>query len=570
MLATLLAEAGEREWLRRRLGPAAGLGEPSMAERSEIVAAWVTYFAALARQGPTVIVLDDVHRADPAFDALLTDCFTQLHDLPLLVLSTSRPEHPTRALQFVGTDNLTFTLRGLDASETDALLDHLLADDPVSEAQHVLVRTRSSGNPLYAIQFARMLRQQGWSGSIPHSTRSLISAAPRSARSSRTGDALRRARSPTSPSDRRSSRRCRAWMTASAELALRHLVDKALLSATARDELSFTHDLVREVAYEHLSRSARSRLHEAAASWMEQRAGDRLADDAMRIANHLAAAAAAHEEDGEDAAELRAHVFRLMIVAGDRLRGLGIEDTASRLAEAVQADLPDADLAELQRQRAMALARVGRLSEAADAARTGLEAARRVDDRPLQARLCAVVGEVDWLRGDTASCIDSLEEALTLVDDLPMDRAATEAIASLAFVTALLGRPAEAIALAERGLILARDHGLADSEVRCLNARGAAVLLQGNIEGYTDFMRALTRALEAGLGHESAMAYHNLAELQLQGVGHGVEQRDERARSRPRRAPGTHAGRRLAAGQPRAGVLRGRPMGRSAGDRRRR
>ena len=66
-----------------------------------------------------------------------------------------------------------------------------------------------------------------------------------------------------------------------------------------------------------------------------------------------------------------------------------------------------------------------------------------------------------------------------------MDRAATEAIASLAFVTALLGRPAEAIALAERGLILARDHGLADREVRCLNARGAAVLLQGNIEGYT-------------------------------------------------------------------------------------
>ena len=92
--ATLLPEDSEREWLRRRLGPAAGLGEPSMAERSEIVAAWVTYLAASARQGPTVIVLDDVHRADPAFDALLTDCFTQLHDLPLLVLSTARPEHP--------------------------------------------------------------------------------------------------------------------------------------------------------------------------------------------------------------------------------------------------------------------------------------------------------------------------------------------------------------------------------------------------------------------------------------------------------------------------------------------
>lgn len=518
LLGALLPEAGEREWLRRRLGPAAGLGEPSMAERSEIVAAWVTYFAAVAHHSPTVIVLDDVHRADPAFDTLLTDCFTQLHDLPLLVLSTSRPDHPERAHQFVGTDNFTFTLRGLDASETDLLLDHLLADDHVSESQHALVRARSSGNPLYAIQFARMLRQQGWSGSIPHSTRSLISArldllAPLERAMLFAGAVA------DQPFGSAELAAMQGVETASAELALRHLVDKALLVATARDELSFSHDLVREVAYEHLSRSGRARLHEAAAIWMEQRAGDRLADDAMRIASQLAAAAAAYEEDGEDATDQRAHVFRLTIMAGDRLRGLGIEDTMSRLAEAVQADQAGADLAELQGQRAMALARVGRLSEAADAARLGLEAARQVDDRPLQARLSAVVGEVHWLRGDTASCIGALEEAMTLVDDLPMDRAATEAIASLAFITALLGRPAEAIALAERGLVLARDHGLADREVRCLNARGAAVLLQGDIEGYNDFMRALTRALEAGLGHESAMAYHNLAELQLQGVG---------------------------------------------------
>src|SRR5262249_20397219 len=128
-------------------------------------------------------------------------------------------------------------------------------------------------------------------------------------------------------------------------------------------------------------------------------------------------------------------------------------------------------------------------------------------------------GEIQWLRGETAACVSTLDRALTLVADLPRDRAAAQAIATLAFVTALLGRPVEAIGLAERGLALAREHGLADKEVRCLNARGAALLLQGDLEGYNDFMRALARALEAGLGHESAMAYHNLAELQLQGVG---------------------------------------------------
>ncbi len=107
---------------------------------------------------------------------------------------------------------------------------------------------------------------------------------------------------------------------------------------------------------------------------------------------------------------------------------------------------------------------------------------------------------------------------MTLVEDLPMDRAATEALASLAFVTALLGRPAEAIALAERGLILARDHGWPTrGSLPERPWRGAAAA--GRPRGLQRLHASAGSRLEAGLGHESAMAYHNLAELQLQGVG---------------------------------------------------
>ena len=281
------------------------------------------------------------------------------------------------------------------------------------------------------------------------------------------------------------------------ELALRHLVDKALVVTSAHGEMSIAHDLVREVAYEHLSRGARARLHEAAARWLEHHAGDRLAERAMPIAHHLAAAATAREEDGEDSSDLRHDSFRMMIVAGDRLRGLSV-DAAGPLSDEVRIDLSTADVAEVHRQRAAALARAGRLGEAATVAERGLDAARQVDDRSLQARLSAMVGEVRWLAGHTASCLEALEEALALVEGLPMDRAAAEALASLAFVTALRGRPAEAIVLAERGLGLARELGLADKEVRCLNARGAALLLQGNLEGYNDFMRALAPRSKRG------------------------------------------------------------------------
>ena len=432
LLATLVADGAEREWVRRWIAPAAGIDEPDrspaprhLIERSEIVAAWGTYLSATARHEPTVLVFDDVHRTDAAFDALVSDCLDGLGELPLLMIATARPEHPERTFQWVGADSVTLTLRGLDGSETDQLLAHLLCDDPVTDAQHALVRTRSGGNPLYAIHFARMLRQQGWGGSIPDSTRSLIAArldllSPLE-RAMVFAGAI--ADQPVGVAQLASMQ---GVDEGAAALAVKRLVDKALFVGAGRDALCFSHDLVREVANEHLVHARRARLHEAAAAWIEARAGDHLAFEAMRIANHLAAAASAHEEEGHDTTDLRDHAFRLMIAAGDRLEGLGVEEMASRLADAAGTGPAAAGVAELNGRRAAALARAGRLGEAADAAQQGLEAARRAGDRTLEARLAATVGEIHWLRGDTSSCVDTLESAMALVADLPMDRAATE------------------------------------------------------------------------------------------------------------------------------------------------
>jgi predicted ATPase len=175
-LATMVSDRAEREWLRRRIGPAAGILErppasplDDMAEHTEIVAVWSTHLTAVARSRPTILVLDDVHRTDAAFDTLLADCLRPLRALPLLVISTARPDRPERTFQWVTTDSLTLTLHGLEAWETDELLRNLLSDDPVTEAQQAVVRIRSGGNPLYAIHFARMLRSRA--GADPSPTR---------------------------------------------------------------------------------------------------------------------------------------------------------------------------------------------------------------------------------------------------------------------------------------------------------------------------------------------------------------------------------------------------------------
>ena len=304
---------------------------------------------------------------------------------------------------------------------------------------------------------------------------------------------------------------------------------------------------------------------------MEQRAGDRLADDAMRIANQLAAAASALEEDGEDTAELRARRLppddrRRRSVAWARHRGHR-EPARRGGAGRSSGRRSRRDAAATRRWRWPGSAS---LSEAADAARVGLEAARQVDDRPLQARLCAVVGEVDWLGGDTASCIESLEEALSLVEDLPMDRAAAEAIASLAFVTALLGRPAEAIVLAERGLeSWPATMAMADEEVRCLNARGAAVAPAGQHRG-VQRLHASARPRPRGRPRATRVRWRTTTWPNCSSRESGPASSSEMNRTRPRpgRAARADAGRRLAASQSGAGVLRRRALGRGVGHRR--
>ena len=382
------------------------------------------------------------------------------------------------------------------------------------QAQHVLVRTRSSGIRCTPSN-SRAARQQGWSGSIPHSTRSLISArldllAPVERALLSAGAA---ADQPFGPAQLAAMQ---GVDTANAELALRHLVDKALLSATARDELSFTHDLVREVTYEHLSRSARSRLHEAAASWMEQRAGDRLADDAMRIANQLAAAAAAREEDGEDAAELRAHVFRLTLVAGDRLRGLGIEDDMRAVSRCGGRSIFRPQISpSCSVNGAIALARIG-------------PPQRGCGRRPHRFGRRTPVGNVapgPPVRGGRMRSNGSAAtrrrasgpsnrpwRSSTTADGSGCDRGHRQP----GVHHRMLGRrrrpsPSPSAAGPRSRTWAGRSGGSVPQR------RGAAMLLQGNIEGYTDFMRALTRALEAGRGTRARMAYHTLAELQLQG-----------------------------------------------------
>ena len=90
-LATIAPDRPDREWLCLRLGALIGLDAPE-ATRDENFAAWSAFVEALAAQRPLVLVFEDLHWADEALLAFLDHLATHVHDVPLLVIATARPE----------------------------------------------------------------------------------------------------------------------------------------------------------------------------------------------------------------------------------------------------------------------------------------------------------------------------------------------------------------------------------------------------------------------------------------------------------------------------------------------
>jgi AAA ATPase domain/Adenylate and Guanylate cyclase catalytic domain len=87
-------DASEREWLKARLAPLVGLatvGE-APAGRDESLVAWRRFLHLVAGQSPLILVIEDLHWADPALLDFLEQLVGQASAADLLVVVTARPE----------------------------------------------------------------------------------------------------------------------------------------------------------------------------------------------------------------------------------------------------------------------------------------------------------------------------------------------------------------------------------------------------------------------------------------------------------------------------------------------
>ena len=401
------------------MGQAGPLGEVDVSRARE-EAAWAvrSYLEALAVHRPVVVVLSDLQWANQLVLDLLDGLLERLRRLPVVVLTTARPEVEERWQPPSGRHNLlVVNLDPLDQQAVARLVASLLEHEPDHDLLDVL-HERSGGNPFFLEELVALLNESGVLGepqrptdagrrvrTLPDTLRGLVAARL---------DAL--------PADERSLLEDAAVLGRRGSLAAlralssaRHADDVRPLveSLAARDLLElvdervgFRSDLIREVAYSTLTKGERARRHAAVAAWLTERGGSvETAEQGEMRAHHLAAAAEQVAELGAiegvapDIAEQALDALLAGAEAADEsenhLIALHLYERGLRLL--------DGERSERWRRfllgRVGALTGIGEMDRARPALDEALAEAERADDREGVATALTILGDVERLEG---------------------------------------------------------------------------------------------------------------------------------------------------------------------------
>jgi class 3 adenylate cyclase/tetratricopeptide (TPR) repeat protein len=159
-LDRFVPDHGERSYVGLRLGrllgvpPAGDAGEPL--GREELFAGWRLFFERLAAQLPVVLVVEDAQYADAGLLDFLDYLTDWVRDLPVYVLVFARPElGQTRPGFGAGRNRTTLTLDPLDPASMDALVEALVPGMPPTA--RASVTAQAQGIPLFAVETVRAL-----------------------------------------------------------------------------------------------------------------------------------------------------------------------------------------------------------------------------------------------------------------------------------------------------------------------------------------------------------------------------------------------------------------------------
>jgi tetratricopeptide (TPR) repeat protein len=522
LVGSLVEDLAERAWLSARVTTLVGAGVGVPVEREESFTAWSRLLGHAARQRPVMVIVEDVHWAEPGLVAFLEHLVSHGATLPIVLAVTARPEFEGFVVPH--TEGWTRLAVGpLTDADAGELLDGLIERLDMHAEDHQALRTRllghAGGNPLFAQELVHSVQEQGSTAdpSLPPSLQALIAARL---------DTL-------TPTHREVLHDASVlgqvfWAGAVAFLgdaseeetrsALGDLERKEFVRRHAgsgipgEHEYAFWHALVRDVAYSRMPRAAKAERHRRAITWIERTAGDRLPDRAEVLALHATTALElVRASRGVGAGELAEIAVRYLRMAAVRSMALDVSRGEAQFASAL-ALLPEDSP---ERPRVLAgLAEVafyaGRFDEADQLYREAIEGlltqGATLEAGDAMARRSVVLE----YHGETAVGRTLLTRAIEVLEGLPPSRELARALATATGSALVSGRYEAAVEEAGRAIDVAKQVGEPAAAARAGGFRGYARSLRGDPGGIEEQRSGLHELLELGEGRSAAIAYLNL------------------------------------------------------------
>ncbi len=421
------------------LGDASALGEidPTRVP-AEVVRAIETLIQGLARQKPLMIALAELHWADDVVLRLIDDLLERAVGLPVFMLATARPDLEKRWTPPAGRHNaVSIHLDPLDDEAAALMVASLLGPDASVEVTR-LVMERAGGNPLFLEELSGLLTDVPGEGAtvndLPATLRGLVAARIDGL------DAAARALLDDAAVIGRDGRvDALAALSQSRgitldEAALDELVARELLEEDA-GSWSFRSELVREVAYDTLTKADRARRHAALGVWMTERRRSlgREDEELEPIAHHLSTAALLRQSLGDITgvpSDIGPRALRSIERAAMAAKDRGLHSGSIFLLDRALELLDPADRANRHRTllaRASAYANL-RMVDKGMADADAVAADLGEDELAAWAHVEMLRGELLTSAGQTEQSIAALEHALGLWRDLGEDAAAARTL----------------------------------------------------------------------------------------------------------------------------------------------
>jgi class 3 adenylate cyclase/tetratricopeptide (TPR) repeat protein len=235
---------------------------------------------AAAADAPVVCVLDDINWGEETFLDLVEQVATLARDVPLLILCMARPDLLDRRPGWGG-GRLKATnvlLEPLSDAEADRLIDALLGSVAVEPALRDRIRDAAEGNPLFVEEMIALVRDDPQRDVVVPATIQALLAS----RLDQLDPAERTVLEAGAVEGRVFHRGAvqalaqpdKQLGTVLASLVRKDLVRPDRARLPGDDAYRFRHVLIREAAYDAVSKSRRARFHERLAAWLEERSGD--------------------------------------------------------------------------------------------------------------------------------------------------------------------------------------------------------------------------------------------------------------------------------------------------------